>query len=178
MKSRINTVERFNYYLSRYETDKDGRNGKAGEASVCEYICNRKRNGYSRQGVVDMRTKRITIANFCVEGEVVKVEVKTGCPEIENAEDAQIIIYCPYVYPDIPLEEQFVCFTLEQWKRFLTGYPGKGQFLREDKKRGHWHIQSFYVSETVRPTASKAIARYIQKVCDGQPRVCDVVDYD
>lgn len=148
-------------FFKRPESD-SGRAGKAFEIAVRSYIMGRTAKAVKGQGKTDIR--------FTFDGKRHTCEIKTACGEIEQAASNQYIIYCADVDLSFPAEQQGYVFTREQWLDFLNGYTGRGKFLRQDS-RGHTHIQSFYVSETVRPKASKPIAAYIESVLFEMPTV-------
>lgn len=148
-------------YFARAESD-SGRAGKAFEIAIRSYIMGRTCKTVKGQGKTDIR--------FTFDGKRHTCEIKTACGEIEQAAGNQFIIYCAEVDINFPAEQQGYVFTREQWVEFLNGYTGRGKFLRQDS-RGHTHIQSFYVSETVRPKASKPIAAYIESVLFEMPTV-------
>ena len=158
-----NTI--MNDFLSRANARNDGANGGAYEFATRCYIMGRepKTMSVKAQGKTDI--------TFTKNGKRYSCEIKTACGEVEMAERNQFVIYCPVVDPDFPAELQGYVFSREEWTTFLNGYTGRGKFLREDSKRGHIHIQSFFVSETVRPKASKPIAEYIWSVCNEMPTV-------
>lgn len=162
-----NTVSIMQEYLAKASTNNSGAIGSAFEIATRSYIMDRAVKSVKPQGKVDIR---LTYTN----GKRMTCEIKSACGEVETCEDAQLVIYAPIVDPNFPAESQGYVFTRDQWKAFLHGYQGRGKFLREDKARGHLHIQSFYGSETVRPKASKPIADYIWSVCYNQPTVDEV----
>ena len=162
IQSRINNPNQEN------ATSDSGIDGKAYELAVRAYIMGIKdaqkiiSRGVKSQGKEDIR--------FTKQGKRYTCEIKTACGAIETAEKNQYIIYCPTVDVDFPAEIQGYIFTREEWKEFIEVYNGRGSFVRVDKK-GHKHIQSFYVSEDIRPKASKAIARYIEEVLFDMPTI-------
>lgn len=163
MKNR-QTIAIMRRYLALNEDINDsGRNGKAFEIAIRSYIMNRTAKAVKAQGKTDIR--------FTFDGSRHTCEIKTACGEIEQAAKNQYVIYCPYVDITQTAESQGYVFTREEWLDFVNGYTGRGSFIRIDKNRGHAHIQSFYVSETVRPKASKPIARYIAECLENQPTV-------
>ena len=92
-------------------------------------------------------------------------EIKQSCGELPRGNKWQFVIYCPY--PDFSkstLEQGYV-FNRDDWEMFLESYNGRGSFVRWDSTRDKGHIQSFYVSETIRPKASKPIRAYIDEYC-------------
>lgn len=159
----MNTVQIMNTYYRLSKEGDSGVEGKAFEIAIRSYISKREQKAVKSQGKTDIR--------FTHEGKHYSCEIKTACGEIETAENNQYIIYCPNVDIDFPAELQGYVFTRDQWKAFINGYTGRGSFIRYDSKRGHSHIQSFYVSDTIRPKASKAIARYIENVLFNMPTV-------
>lgn len=150
-------------YMERTTTADSGAEGKAFEIALRSYISKREVFTVKAQGKTDIRAT--------ADGTRYTCEIKSACGEVETAEKCQLILYAPVVDIFAPAESQAYVFTREQWREFLNGYEGRGKFLREDSKRGHLHIQSFYVSETIRPKASKPIARYIWEVCEALPTV-------
>lgn len=160
----INTTEIMREYLENKEKHNDsGAIGKAFEIAIRSYIMGRKAKAVKAQGKTDIR--------FTFDGSRHTCEIKTACGEIDQTASNQFVIYCPNVDIDFPAESQGYVFSREQWINFINGYDGRGAFIRYDSKRGHSHIQSFYVSETIRPKASKAIARYIESVLFELPTV-------
>lgn len=159
----MDTIKIMKAYLNGKNEKDNGADGKAFEIAIRSYITGRAQKTVKKQGQTDIR--------FTFDGKRHTCEIKTACGEIETAESNQYIIYCANVDTDFPAELQGYVFTREQWKAFINGYTGRGSFVRYDSKRGHSHIQSFYVSDTVRPKASKAIARYIESVLFDMPTV-------
>lgn len=159
----MNTIEIMRNYLNGKNGKDSGADGKAFEIAIRSYITGRAQKTVKKQGQTDIR--------FTFDGKRHTCEIKTACGEIETAESNQYIIYCANVDTDFPAELQGYVFTRDQWKAFINGYTGRGAFVRYDSKRGHSHIQSFYVSDTIRPKASKAIARYIENVLFNMPTV-------
>lgn len=149
--------------LNNRPASDSGRVGKAFETAVRSYIARRTMHGVKPQGKIDIRATH--------EGLRVNCEIKTACGEVDLTTPYKYLVYCPYVDIDTPAEAQGYVFSREEWHTFVNGYTGRGQFLRVDKARGHLHIQSFYVSEEVRPKASKPIARYIAEVVSHQPTI-------
>ena len=136
--------------------------GKAFEIAIRCYVGNKlSAEGMTvkAQGKVDM------YARF--QGKSFPFEIKTACGNISTVKP--YIIYCPNVDITFPAELQGYVFTRQQWADFINGYNGRGSFLR--KGSDGLHIQSFYVSETIRPKASKVIARYIESVLFEMPTV-------
>lgn len=160
----MNTVEIMREYISKCQNVRDcGIAGDAFECAIRSYIMRRRVLRVKRQGAEDIK--------FSYDGKRYTCEIKSATGECETCEEAQYIVYAPVVDTEFPAELQGYVFTREQWVEFLNGYPGRGKFLRYDSKRDHWHIQSFYVSETVRPKASKPIADYIWGFVDELPTV-------
>lgn len=137
-----------------------GLDGDVLELAVSYYRCLHFKRGI-RTGKTDMRS--------AVWG---KVEIKSACGELPTG-NFDTVLYAPIVDYTRPLAEQVYVFTHDEWDAFLSGYTGRGSFLRVDSARGKAHIQSFYGSETVRPKASKPIRAYIDAVCSGQPTLGD-----
>ena len=161
----MNTINIMHNHIDNADSNDSGIYGKAFEIAIRSYIMNRTAKGVKAQGKTDIR--------FTFDGKRHTCEIKTACGEIEQCAGNQYVIYCPNVDPDFPAELQGYVFTRNEWLSFVNGYTGRGSFVRIDKKRGHAHIQSFYVSETIRPKASKAIARYIEEVLFDMPTVAD-----
>lgn len=161
--TKVNTIQIMRDFIEQKSEADSGMLGKAFEIAIRSYIMNRKATTVKAQGKTDIR--------FTFDGSRHTCEIKTACGEVEQAVKNQYVIYCANVDPEFPAELQGYVFTREQWVEFLNGYNGRGAFLRVDTKRGHSHIQSFYVSETIRPKASKAIARYIEEVLFDMPTV-------
>lgn len=162
---KINTIEIMENYLTINANVRDsGLLGKAYEVAIRSYISGRPYSKIKSQGKAD-----ITFTDE--NGKRFTCEIKTACGEIEMADRSQYVIYCPVVDAEFLAELQGYVFTREEWQTFINGYTGRGSFTRLDTKKNHLHIQSFYVSDTVRPKASKTIATYIWDRCDEQPTV-------
>ena len=169
----MDTVKIMNHYVNERMAKSgnavadDGMLGKAFEIAVRSWIMGRMVKSVKSQGKTDIR--------FTLNGKRYTCEIKTACGSISTAESNQYIIYCPDVDINYPAEFQAYVFTREQWHEFVNGYTGRGQFTRIDNK-GERKIQSFYVSETKRPKASKPIARYIESVLYEMPTLWDVFE--
>lgn len=170
----VNTVDiMHDYMMKRYHQsgikalDDFGIMGKAYEIAVRAYLMNRSKS-YGKLRVKPQGKTDITVT---IDGKAYTCEIKTGCGNIETASQNALIIYCPNVDIVFPAELQGYVFTCEQWKAFISGYTGRGSFTR--KGSDGLHIQSFYVSETIRPKASKAIARYIESVIFDMPTIAE-----
>lgn len=166
------SVRAMRLYLTMVNTNKDdsGRNGKAFEIGTCTYITRKTRTAVKKQGKTDIK--------FTKDGKRYTCEIKSACGELDGTDKSQFVIYCPTVDTEKPAESQGYIFTREEWKAFLDNwenvkglYNGRGSIIKHDKARNHDHIQSFYVSETVRPKSSKPIARYIADTMAKQPTV-------
>ena len=157
------TVEIMKEFAESKSITDCGLLGKVFEVGVRSYIMQRTVKSVKSQGKNDIQ--------FTYEGKRFSCEIKSACGEIETLENSQYIIYAPTVDIDETAESQGFVFTREEWHAFVNGYTGRGKFLRFDEKRGHMHIQSFYVSETIRPKASKPIANYIWETCLDLPTV-------
>lgn len=164
----MNTKKIVLNFLETLSADDSGNLGKAFEIGTRSYISRKTATKVKKQGVAD-----ITASSY---GKRYTCEIKTACGEVETAAKSQLIIYCPNVDINERPETQGYVFTREQWLEFLDGYTGRGSFLREDKKRGHLHIQSFYWSDEVRPKASKAITRYILETLENLPTTEEFFD--
>ena len=160
-----NTVEIMKAFIEGKNPSDTGLCGKAFEIAIRAYISNRTPKAVKSQGKTDIR--------FSANGKRFTCEIKSACGEIDTAGNSQYIIYAPTVDINEPAEEQGFVFTRDEWKAFINGYTGRGKFTRYNAERGTTHIQSFYVSDTIRPKASKPIANYIWDVCLGQPMVED-----
>ena len=150
-------------YLEMFTNEKDsGRFGKAFELALREDFSGRKQNAVKSQGKTD------AIFTFKVNDKrkSVTVEIKTACGEIEMADKAQFIVYCPDVSEAYEAKQQGYVFSREEWRGFINGYTGRGSFTRVST-RGHIHIQSF--RSATRPKASQPIADYIWDCCYNQP---------
>lgn len=164
----MNTVDIMSEYVARKMENSDraiaddGIWGKAYEIAIRSYIMGRLAKAVKSAGKTDIR--------FTADNKRFTCEIKTACGEIETAARNQYVIYNPYVVSTMRAECQGYVLTREQWVEFLNGYNGRGKFTRVDKN-GHEHIQSFYVSESVRPKASKAITRYIFAFMADKPTV-------
>ena len=161
-----------NYIMERMgnsdrATADDGIIGKAFEIATRSYIMGRLAKTVKAQGKVDIR--------FTNNGKRFNCEIKSACGEIDIPSRNKYIVYAPIVNISQPAERQGYVMTLEQWNKFINGYNGRGKFTRIDS-RGHKHIQSFYGSETIRPKASKAIARYIWEYMETLPTVEEFFD--
>lgn len=159
----VNTVDIMTNYFNGKSAADSGAAGKAFEIAIRSFIMGRAVKAVKTAGQTDIR--------FTFDGSRHTCEIKSGCGTVDQTERNQYVIYCPNVDIHFPAELQGYVFTREQWIDFLNGYTGRGSFLRVDSKRGHTHIQSFYVSEEIRPKASKAIAAYIESVLFDMPTV-------
>ena len=135
-----------------------GFDGDVLEMAVSYYCTHRVKSGI-RSGEIDMKSRRWG-----------KVEIKSACGELPTG-NFDTVLYCPEVDYNKPLVAQVVVFTRDEWEAFLSGYEGRGAFLRVDSERGKMHIQSF--RSAGRPKASKPIREYIDAVCSGQPKLED-----
>lgn len=144
----------------------DGLVGKAFEVAIRYYMSGRKDYKVKSQGKADIRSK-------VFGGKSETVEIKSACGRLDDslAKSVKWVIYCPDVDLNIEPEFQAYVFSKEEWIDFLEGYDGRGQFIR--KASDGMHIQSFYVSDSKRPKASKAIANYIWECCNNQPILAD-----
>lgn len=163
-------ADAFEKYGAEAAAAHDGLLGEAFEAGCYYFMTGHILKHCKTAGKVDIRTSAFT------EGpKPENTEVKSSTGEIEALWETRTkwIIYCPIVDPFKNVEEQAHVFDHDEWLDFCNSYPGRGQFLRYDKKRGHWHIQSFYGSETVRPKASKAIRKYIDDYLEMVPTLAE-----
>lgn len=140
-----------------------GLNGKAFECAIKSYIAMREILAISPAGEPDF------IATY--NGKPVSIEIKTGCCKTLDSMNADIVIYAPELDLTQPLEWQAYIFTKAEWSKFLNGYTGRGQLLKNDYDR---HIQSF--RSEGRPNASAPIREYIDTVCFDQPILEDELD--
>ena len=153
-------------YLEQFSNERDsGRNGKAYELAVREYLSGKAQKKVKAQGKAD------AYFTFDLDGKrkSVTVEIKTACGVIDTAHKSQFIIYCPEVDVDESPEVQGYVFSRQEWVDFVNGYTGRGSFVKVDSQRGQAHIQSFRSAS--RPKASKPIAEYIWNSCFDQPTV-------
>lgn len=157
------TIEIMHDELKRYPETDSGRIGKVFETATRSYIMQRRQKGIKAQGKTDIR--------FTKDGLRYDCEIKIACGEIDLTTPYKYLVYCPNVDINQKAETQGYVLSREEWLDFVNGYPGRGSFVRVDKKRGHLHIQSFYVSESVRPKASKPIAKYIADTMANKPTV-------
>lgn len=160
----IDTVKIMREEIEKRSATDSGKAGKAFEIAIRSYIANRRFKTVKAQGKTDIK--------FSFDGSRHTCEIKTACGEIEQASKNQYVIYCSNVDVNYPAEWQGYVFTRQEWIDFINGYDGRGKFIRTDAN-GHDHIQSFYVSETIRPKASKPIANYIERVLFDMPTVED-----
>ena len=128
--------------------------GKAFELGVRSYIMHRS--------VKNVKTANKTDIRFTYNGKRYNCEIKSACGELNGTEKAAYVIYCAEVDVNDYVEYQARVFTAEQWREFLEGYNGRGNFLKYDSKRGKYHIQSF--RSEGRPTASVPMRNYIDEV--------------
>lgn len=140
----------------------DGIKGKASECCL-----NSVRTGrlYVR---VKSQNKHDGYKTIVIDGKryQVTIEYKTACGEITDCEKSDYIVYSPEVDTTTNGYDCFYVFTREQWKKFINGYPGRGQMLRYDRNGGY-NIQSFRAP--TRPNASRPLAEYIWSTCKNQP---------
>lgn len=157
------------YIMFRLQNSKNalkdfGLYGKAFEIAIRCYIMNRT----SRHGMT-VKGQGKTDIKFSYQDKRYTCEIKTACGNITDAHKSQYIIYCMNVDPSFPAEQQGYVFTREQWLDFLANYDGRGSLTKVASDG--LHIQSFYVNENIRPTASKAITRYIERTLFDLPTV-------
>lgn len=168
----MNTIDFMSEYIAKRLANTknavldDGLIGKAFEVAVRYFMTNRKDYKVKAQGKTDITSK-------VFGGKAEAVEIKSSCGRLDDSLEKRVkwIVYCPDVDLSIEAEFQAYVFSKEEWIDFLEGYDGRGQFIR--KASDGMHIQSFYVSDTKRPKASKAIANYIWNACNNQPMLAD-----
>lgn len=142
--------------------DDYGFAGKVGELLIRSYLTGKRVKMVKAQGKVDLWKR--------VNGRQYRIEIKTACGNITDIEKHNdLIIYCPHYALSADAPDEFVVFTREQWIEFINGYTGRGKLTKEGSDG--LHIQSFYVSDTIRPKASKPIANYIASWCENLPTV-------
>lgn len=158
----MNTVKIMHEEISIRKATDSGAKGDAGEIAACSYIMGRRVHWVKKADKPDIRFSG-------KDGKRYTAEIKTACGELNDTYNKQFVFYCPDVDENSPIEGQMFVFTREEWLTFLNGYKGRGQLIRYDSKRGLTHIQSFYVSETVRPKASKPLGNYVFSAVLNQP---------
>lgn len=171
--SKLNTIEFMARYIamrlenSETATIDDGLIGKAFEVAIRYYMTHRRNFKVKAQGKADIRSK-------VFGGKAETVEIKTACGELDDTlkDSCKWIIYCPDVDLNLEAEYQAYVFSKDEWIAFLENYNGRGSLTRRTSN-GKLHIQSFYVSDSKRPKASKAIANYIIETCNGQSLLAD-----
>lgn len=169
----MNTIDFMADYIamrlenSETATIDDGLIGKAFEVAIRYYMTNRYDMRVKAQGKADIRSK-------VFGGKSETVEIKTACGELDDTlkKSCKWIVYCPDVDLTLEPEYQAYVFSKDEWLDFLNGYDGRGSLTRRTSN-GKLHIQSFYVSDSKRPKASKAIANYIIETCNNQPMLAD-----
>lgn len=147
---------------ARLERD-SGLDGKASECAIKSYILRREILSVSPAGEPDLVVR--------YKGQDASIEIKTGCCKTLDSMNADLVIYAPELDLTQPLEWQAYIFTKAEWHKFLNGYTGRGQLLKNDYDR---HIQSF--RSEGRPNASAPIREYIDTVCFDQPILEDELD--
>lgn len=150
-------------FISEASYNDSGRFGKAAEIAVASHFARRLEWSVKSVKSFDLRSKHFG-----------KVEIKTCLGTLNDTEKADTVFYAPIIDLNYPLADQFYIFTKEEWHDFLNGYNGRGQFVVENPHTNDKRIQSFYVSEEVRPKASKAIRRYIDEFTSTLPTLATV----
>jgi len=151
------------------ENDPFGRKGDSFEIAIRSLLSKRRVHKVKREGAPDLIITR--------NGQRISIEIKTACGTVNDTYKADYVIYCPDVDITYPAEMQGYVFTQKEWRAFLNGYTGRGKFLKENRERNTVNIQSFYVSEEIRPKASKPIANYIWNSVFEMPMVCDMEEW-
>lgn len=147
----------------------DGADGAAVELAVKSYLFGRTVTK------VQSRGKKDAYFTVMLDGDSkrkVTIEIKTACGRIDDCAASQFIVY--WAEPDAFADVEFsaVVFTKEEWKDFVSGYTGRGSFVRHAADGDH--IQSFRgLLSGARPKASKPIAEYIYSVCENQPTLAE-----
>ena len=176
--AKINTLQIMEDCLARAKSNDCGAIGKAFELATHLFI--------TPTSNVERATKAGTWYGDIlktVDGERMRIEVKTGCGElavIDSGEftendllvKADLIIYCPEFSNNVPVEQQGFVFTRNEFLEMINSYSGSGSLLRvKPATKGGLRVsfQSFY-SET-RKKASKKIANHIWDNCYNQPTV-------
>lgn len=152
-----------------YVIANDGDVGAACELAVKSYLFGK------RVTKVQTRGKRDAYFTIAIDGDSkrkVTLEIKTACGRIDDCASSQFIIYWAEPDADTDIEDSAVVFTKAEWKAFVSGYTGRGSFVRHAKDGDH--IQSFRgLLSGARPKASKPIAEYIYSVCDTMPTLAE-----
>lgn len=156
------TIEIMQEEITLRKAKDSGKLGDAFELAIRSYLTGRRWHKVKRQGAPDITKK--------INGKTCVIEIKSACGELPTG-NFDYVVYAPDVDITFPAEWQGYIFTREQWNAFISGYTGRGKLVRYDAQRDKEHIQSFYVSDTVRPKASKPIAEYIWGVCYELPTV-------
>lgn len=153
----------------QYVVKNDGAVGAACELAVKSYLFGRKVTKVQKKG------KKDAYFTTCIDGNAkrkVTLEVKTACGRIDDCAESQFVVYWPEPDECTDIEFSAVVFTKAEWRDFVTGYPGRGKFIRHATDGDH--IQSFRGLLTgVRPGSSRTIAEYIYSVCDEKPTLAD-----
>ena len=157
--------------LKKAPNNTDGYKGIAFELTVRSILANRLVTSLYTTGSVDL-TSALVGRYFGLNRSAV-IEVKTACGAIPLRE-VDAVFYCPEVDASADILTQARVFSWAEWTDFINGYDGRGQFLKVT--RNEYHIQSFYVSETKRPKASKPIANYINRICDSKATLAEIMD--
>ena len=158
----------YNDFLD-YVIDNDGADGAACELAIKSFLFGRSVTKVQSKGKKDAY---FTVAIDNDSKRKVTIEIKTACGRIDDCTASQYVIYWaePDAFADV--EHSAVVFTKEEWKEFVTGYTGRGSFVRHAKDGDH--IQSFRgLLSGARPKASKPIAEYIYSVCDTMPTLAE-----
>lgn len=160
----------FEKKMDEYKLEDSGAVGKSTECALRTFSSGRENLKVKAQGRVDVY--------FAHGGKHYKTEIKTACGKItetlKTRTKTQVVVYSPHTFNPKHLSSEAYVFTREEWLDFVNGYTGRGSLTA--KRGDEIYIQSFYVSETVRPKASKPLARYIFEACQKQPTLAEWLD--
>lgn len=182
VRSSMNTIKRFDDVLNNltesgkarasaigkeYSVD-DGIIGKVFEIVLREFI-----QPFSKRNNERVTPSKSTYGDLRL-GNTTKIEIKSACGELGEGSTysdilpkADLVIYCPEVSAEIPVQDQAFVFTRSDFIAMLEGYNGRGSAVRFGKTATNGAqkiaIQSFY-AET-RKSASKKIAAHLWNEC-------------
>jgi len=156
--------------LSTFKESDDGKIGKTCEIVLRHYLTpSSKRLGISPNNVWYGDLKKLK-----ADGKYCKIEIKTACGELQKISNSDIMMYCPVVDFNIPLELQFFTIPRNDFLQIMNkeNYSGTGQVIRTKRSTNNTIVKSFqsFWCET-RLSASKKLANYIWDSCYNFPVV-------
>jgi len=159
--------------LSTFKVEDDGKVGKTCEIVVRHFLSPTSR----RMGI---SSSNVWYADTKIWNKILKkyelVEIKQACGELQKIDICDIMMYCPVVDFNIPLEMQFFVIPKDDFLQIMSkeNYSGSGQVIRTKKSTNNTIVKSFqsFWCET-RKKSSKKLANYIWDSCYNFPVVSE-----